>query len=143
VTYPFLCDFPTRGFKALKRLCKLYFQLKKHAEVKTHFNKLLKEYTQLLMENEKAINNLLEFLAGSPDIKHLYDITLKQLEKNGNKVRAPFHHHEFQIVISIRNLVESHRSHLLGPHTSYTALRSIFGLEYRHFFGELSYDMIF
>lgn len=73
------------GFKALKRLCKLNFQLKKHDAVKKRFRELLKEYTQLLMENEKAINNLLEFLAQSPDIKELYDLTLAQLEKNGNK----------------------------------------------------------
>lgn len=73
------------GFKALKRLCKINFQLKKHKDVKKRFQQLLKEYTQLLMENEKAINNLLEFLAASPDIKELYDMTLAQLEKNGNK----------------------------------------------------------
>jgi hypothetical protein len=75
-----------RGFKALKRLCKLNFTLKRHAEVKKRFTSLLKDYTQLLMENEKAINNLLDFLSGSPDIKEYYDMTLQQLEKNGNKV---------------------------------------------------------
>jgi len=73
------------GFKALKRLCKLNFSLGKHVEVKKRFNSLLKDYTVLLMENEKAINNLLDFLAGSPDIKEYYDLTLMQLEKNGNK----------------------------------------------------------
>jgi hypothetical protein len=42
------------------------------------------------MENEKAINNLLDFLSGSPDIKEYYDMTLQQLEKNGNKVWRSF-----------------------------------------------------
>jgi COP9 signalosome complex subunit 2 len=73
------------GFKALKRLCKLNFQLNKHPEVKKRFQQLLKEYATLLMENEKGLNSLLDFLGGSPDIKDYYDLTLSQLEKNGNK----------------------------------------------------------
>lgn len=77
-----------RGFKALKRLCKLNFQLKKHDEVKRRFKQLLEDYSTLLMENEKGLNSLLDFLGSSPDIKEFYDLTLAQLEKNGNKVSS-------------------------------------------------------
>jgi len=42
------------------------------------------------MENEKGLNSLLDFLGTSPDIKEYYDLTLSQLEKNGNKARFTF-----------------------------------------------------
>lgn len=76
----------TRGFKALKRIIKLFFKLGKHTSVTKRFGELLKEYASLLMENEKAINSLLEFIATTPDIKELYNMALAQLTKNGNKV---------------------------------------------------------
>lgn len=67
-------------------MCKINHTLGKHDVVKELYTKLLNEYSSLLMENEKSINNLLDFLSSSPNIKELYDMTLNQLEKNGNKV---------------------------------------------------------
>lgn len=67
-------------------MCKINHTLGKHDAVKELYTKLLTEYSHLLIENEKSINNLLDFVSSSPNIKELYDMTLKQLEKNGNKV---------------------------------------------------------
>lgn len=39
------------------------------------------------MENEKAVNSLLEYLNSSPNIQDFYNQTMERLEKNGNKVR--------------------------------------------------------
>jgi len=79
---------PTKGiwgFKSIKRMCKINHKLGRHDVVKELYTKLLNEYSSLLMENEKSINNLLDFISSSPNIKELYDMTLNQLEKNGNK----------------------------------------------------------
>jgi COP9 signalosome complex subunit 2 len=73
------------GFKSLKRIIKIQFSLGKHDEVKTNFAKWLKDYSSLLMENEKALNSLLEYLNSSPNIQDFYNQTMERLEKNGNK----------------------------------------------------------
>lgn len=72
-------------------MCKINHALGRNDEVKKLYLKLLKEYSALLMENEKSINNLLDYLSSSIHIKDLYDETLAQLEKNGNKVISIFH----------------------------------------------------
>jgi len=76
-----------RGFKSLKRIIKIQFTLGKHEQVKTNFAKWLKDYSSLLMENEKAVNSLLEYLQASPNIQDFYNQTMERLEKNGNKAR--------------------------------------------------------
>lgn len=85
VTDRLLCRY--RGFKALKRIIKIQFSLGKHAEVRTNFTKWLTDYSALLMENEKAVNSLLEYLQSSPNIQDFYTQTMERLEKTGNKVR--------------------------------------------------------
>lgn len=75
-----------RGFKSLKRMCKINHTLGRSEQVKKLYLRLLTNYSSLLMENEKSINNLLDFLSSSLFIKELYDCTLDRLEKNGNKV---------------------------------------------------------
>lgn len=77
-----------RGFKSLKRIIKIQFTLGRHGDVKTNFAKWLSDYSALLMENEKAVNSLLEFLNNSPNIQDFYTQTMERLEKNGNKVRS-------------------------------------------------------
>ena len=76
-----------RGFKALKRIIKLNHQLKKHDKVKEKYQRMLKDFSAVLVSQEKALNNLLDAIAESPHIKDFYDTTLESFEKNGNKVR--------------------------------------------------------
>eukprot|EP00029_Vermamoeba_vermiformis_P005475 TRINITY_DN1913_c0_g1_i1.p1 TRINITY_DN1913_c0_g1~~TRINITY_DN1913_c0_g1_i1.p1 ORF type:complete len:464 (-),score=167.38 TRINITY_DN1913_c0_g1_i1:147-1487(-) len=73
------------GFKALKRIIKLNHQLKKHDKVKEKYQRMLKDFSAVLVSQEKALNNLLDAIAESPHIKDLYDLTLESFEKNGNK----------------------------------------------------------
>lgn len=73
------------GFKALKRIIKIQFGLNRHEDVRKNFTKWLQDYSSLLMEKEKAVNSLLEYLQSSPNIQDFYNQTMERLEKNGNK----------------------------------------------------------
>eukprot|EP01121_Diplochlamys_sp_Union-15-3_P018783 TRINITY_DN6910_c0_g1_i1.p1 TRINITY_DN6910_c0_g1~~TRINITY_DN6910_c0_g1_i1.p1 ORF type:complete len:460 (-),score=96.22 TRINITY_DN6910_c0_g1_i1:31-1380(-) len=73
------------GFKALKRIVKINYQLKNYEKTKETYEKLVTQYSDLLVENEKAMNNLLDFIANAPIIKELFDFTLAVLNKKGNK----------------------------------------------------------
>lgn len=70
----------------MKRIIKLNHQLKKHDKVKEKYQRMLKDFSAVLVSQEKALNNLLDAIAESPHIKDLYDLTLESFEKNGNKV---------------------------------------------------------
>lgn len=74
------------GFKSLKRMCKLSFQLQKYDDVVKYY-KIMLTYTKnavTLNESEKAINSLLDFLKEHPNITELYDLTLATFRADKN-----------------------------------------------------------
>lgn len=129
------------GFKALKRIIKIQFTLAKHADVKTNFSKWLQNYSSLLMENEKAVNSLLEYLNNSPNIQDFYNQTMDRLEKNGNKkavlrlelrlAKVLFDRKDFTV---LEKKLEAMHKDCLGPdgkddHSKGNQLMDIYALE--------------
>jgi len=73
------------GFKALKWIVKIYYSMGDHNAVSQNFNAILQDYAHLLVENERGVNKLFEYISDCPLIKELYQNTLNKLEDIGNK----------------------------------------------------------
>lgn len=76
--------------KALKQVIKLSFKLQQLDHVIEYYDRLLQQYTQQVTKNysEKSINNLLDLLGTSTDLKFLervYQLTLEELTRHENE----------------------------------------------------------
>eukprot|EP01130_Rhizamoeba_saxonica_P008171 TRINITY_DN329_c0_g1_i1.p1 TRINITY_DN329_c0_g1~~TRINITY_DN329_c0_g1_i1.p1 ORF type:complete len:470 (-),score=123.59 TRINITY_DN329_c0_g1_i1:62-1471(-) len=73
------------GFRALKWIVKVNFSIGQHNEMIESYKQLLTDYDHLLVENERALNKLFDYLSTSPLIKELFTMTFDKLEERGNK----------------------------------------------------------
>ncbi|XP_076265135.1 COP9 signalosome complex subunit 2-like [Rhynchophorus ferrugineus] len=78
------------GFKALKQLVKLHFQLSNYTETMSRYKELLSYINGSVTKNhgEKSINSILDFTSSSKDIEMLqqfYETTLEALRKAKNE----------------------------------------------------------
>jgi len=73
------------GFKSLKWIIKINYNLKRHDVVRSHLMILLDKYALFLIENDRDMNKIFDHVNESPFIKELYNITLKKFDDIGNK----------------------------------------------------------
>ncbi|XP_049849419.1 COP9 signalosome complex subunit 2-like [Schistocerca gregaria] len=109
------------GFKSLKKMIKILYTLGRMEEVLKNFNRLLKEYSNLIIGKEEAMNKLLDFIRNSPHITEIYTQTFKELEKRGNmKAMLRLELRYLKVLLDARNyellekkIVEVHQHCLL------------------------------
>lgn len=78
------------GFKALKQLVKIYFQLKNYEETMNRYKELLTYINTAVTKNhaEKSINSILDYTSNSDDmelLKQFYETTLDTLKNAKNE----------------------------------------------------------
>ncbi|KAJ8921503.1 hypothetical protein NQ315_003121 [Exocentrus adspersus] len=78
------------GFKALKQLVKINFQLKNYKETMTKYKELLSYINNAVTKNhgEKSINSILDYTSSSKDIgmlQNFYETTLEALKNAKNE----------------------------------------------------------
>ena len=83
------------GFKALKKLTKLYFQKGKRPKVVEKFKQFMEYSKSAVTSNvsEKGLNAVLDYVGGGKDLsltEELYNIALAALKKHNNEVNTHF-----------------------------------------------------
>lgn len=80
-----------RGFKALKKLCKLYFKENKSQKVVEKFKQLI-EYGKTAVTNnifEKGLNSIFDEVSAGTNVdlaEQLYNISIEWLAKNNERI---------------------------------------------------------